>query len=94
MRTLLLAKTFERAHKRAIKKHPFLRNNIEATLALLKQNPFDPALGTHKLHGPLAGSWGCSVRYDLRIIFDFVQNTSNGEDDILLISMGTHDEVY
>lgn len=94
MRTILLAKTFVRAHKRAIKKHPSLRNQVESTLTLLKQNPFDPALGTHKLHGPLAGSWGCSVRHNLRIVFDFLPNARDGEDDILLISIGTHDEVY
>ncbi|MEK6320778.1 MAG: type II toxin-antitoxin system YafQ family toxin [Acidobacteriota bacterium] len=94
MRTLFWAKTFVRAHKRAIKKHPSLRGDVEAALRLLQETPFDPALGTHKLHGPLAGSWGCSVRYDLRVVFDFVQSASKGEDDILLITIGTHDEVY
>jgi mRNA interferase YafQ len=94
MRTLFLAKTFVRAHKRAVKKNPSLRDDIEATLGLLKENPFAPQLGTHKLHGPFAGSWGCSVRYDLRIVFDFVRSASKAEDDILLITIGTHDEVY
>lgn len=94
MRTLVLAKTFVRAHKRAVKKNPSLRDDIETTLGLLKENPFAPRLGTHKLHGPFAGSWGCSVRHDLRIVFDFVRSEGKGEDDILLITVGSHDEVY
>lgn len=39
MRTLFLAKTFVRAHKRAVKKNPSLRGDIEATLRLLKESP-------------------------------------------------------
>lgn len=94
MRTLFLANTFVRAHKRAVKRNPSLRDDIEATLRILKESPFAPQLGTHKLHGPFAGSWGCSVRYDLRIVFDFVSSEGKGEDDILLLSVGSHDEVY
>jgi mRNA-degrading endonuclease YafQ of YafQ-DinJ toxin-antitoxin module len=45
-----------------------------------------------KLKGKLSGSWACTVTYDLRIIFEFVRE---GEDDaILLMEIGTHDEVY
>jgi len=94
MRTLFLAKTLVRAHKRAVKKNPSLRDDIETTLGLLKENPFAPQLATHKLHGPFADSWGCSVRYDLRIVFDFVRSEGKAEDDILLVTIGTHDEVY
>ena len=42
----------------------------------------------------LAGSWACSAGYDLRILFDFCRNKFGGEDDILLIDIGSHDEVY
>ena len=51
-------------------------------------------LETHKLKGILAGSWACSAGYDLRIIFDFVKEEEQPEDAILLIDIGTHDEVY
>ncbi|MBE7443767.1 MAG: plasmid stabilization protein [Planctomycetia bacterium] len=36
----------------------------------------------------------CSVGYDLRIIFDFVKSETQKEEDIFLIGIGTHDEVY
>lgn len=51
-------------------------------------------LETHKLKGKLSGSWACSVGYDLRIIFDFIKNEKQQADDIFLIGIGTHEEVY
>jgi addiction module RelE/StbE family toxin len=94
MRTLIWSKTFIRAYKKSIKKHPNTTSEIEKTLRLLIENPFASQLETHKLKGKLAGSWACSVRYDLRIIFDFVKSENKTEDDIFLLEIGTHDEVY
>jgi hypothetical protein len=34
------------------------------------------------------------VGYDLRIVFDFVKRPGQQEDDILLLQIGGHDEVY
>jgi mRNA interferase YafQ len=36
----------------------------------------------------------CSVSYDCRIIFGFEQDSETGEERILLIDIGSHDEVY
>lgn len=94
MRTLIWSKTFIRAFKRTAKKHPDLQKDIEGILQLLVNDPFDPQLETHKLKGKLLGSWACSAGYDLRIIFDFVKSSEQKEDDIFLIEIGTHDEVY
>ena len=44
---------------------------------------------THKLTGRLEGLWAFSVSYDYRVIFKFLK-----EDEILLIDIVTHDEVY
>ena len=54
----------------------------------------NPKLETHKLKGKLSGTWACSVGYDLRIVFDFVREKDKKEDDIFLIEIGTHDEIY
>ena len=94
MRKLIWSKTFIRAFKRVIKKHPNLREDIEDTLRLLIEDHFAPQLETHKLKGKLSGSWACSAGYDLRIIFDFIKNEKQKEDDIFLLEIGTHDEVY
>ena len=40
----------------------------------------------------LAGSWSCSVAYDLRIVFRLV--VQDGDEAILLEAVGKHDEVY
>ena len=94
MRTLVWGKTFLRAFKRTVKKHPNLQEDLEKTLRLLAEEPFAPQLATHKLKGKLGGSWACSAGYDLRIIFDFVKSEQQQEDDIFLLEIGTHDEVY
>jgi len=94
MRTLIWSKTFTKAFKRIVKRHPTFNKDIEKTLKLLAENPYAHQLETHKLKGKLAGSWACSVEYDLRIVFDFVKNETKKEDDIFLIEIGTHDEVY
>lgn len=94
MRTLIWSNTFIRAFKKIKRRQPDLRKDIEDTLKLLVQDPFTPQLETHKLKGKLSGSWSCSAGYDLRIVFDFVKSEKQKEDDIFLIEIGTHDEVY
>jgi len=94
MKTLIWSNAFIRSFKRRIRRRPDLDNDIAETLRLLVVNPFVPQLETHKLKGKLSGSWACSAGYDLRIVFDFVKAEKGSEDDILLLTIGTHDEVY
>jgi addiction module RelE/StbE family toxin len=75
-----------------LKKEPQLADHLQATLQLLTEDVFQPQLKTHKLRGKLAGTWACSAGYDLRIIFELVE--FEGDPAILLITIGTHDEVY
>lgn len=76
------------------------RNNLARqkrvlqTLDELAHDPFHPALKTHKLSGQLKGLWACSVEYDCRIVFTFELDPDTGDDMIVLIDLGTHDEVY
>lgn len=67
--------------------------DIERVLRLLAKDPFAAELATPKLKGKLSGSWASSVSYDLNIIFDFVKN-EKGKEDIFLIEIGNHAEVY
>jgi len=69
-------------------------SRIEQALRQLAVGPFAPGLHTHKLKGQLAGTWACTARYDCRIVFEFVLNPESGEEEILLVDVGTHDEVY
>lgn len=94
MRELLWSNAFRRSLRRTLKRQPHVRDDIEATLRLLQANPFATPLASHKLKGRLAGSWACNAGYDLRILFEFVRNPEGEEEDIFLIEIGTHDEVY
>lgn len=94
MRTLVWSVAFVRAFKQAVRRQPELRARVERTLKQLAEDPFHPTLHSHKLKGELADAWACTVDYDKRILFEFVQNPDLGEEEILLLTMGTHDEVY
>ncbi|HEY9809141.1 MAG TPA: type II toxin-antitoxin system YafQ family toxin [Halomicronema sp.] len=91
---LITSSSFQRALRVTIKKQPLLQQRIEQKLYLLAADPFNPLLRTHKLKGELAGAWSCTVDYDCRLVFKFVENQETGEEEILLIDIGTHDEVY
>lgn len=58
----------------------------------LSEDAFQPSLGTHKLKGHLNGYWSAKAGYDLRILFEFVP--FEDQEEILLHTVGTHDEVY
>lgn len=94
MRNLVWSKAFVRAFRRAAKRHPEKQARIERVLTLLSEDPFHPSLHSHKLKGELAGVWACTVDFDHRVLFEFVQNPETGEDEIYLLTIGTHDEVY
>jgi len=94
MKVLVWTKTFVRALQRTLRHHPELRTRIEKTLKQLAEDPFHPSLHSHKLKGELEGVWACAVSYEYRILFEFVQNPETGEEEILLLTIGTHEEVY
>ena len=92
MRPLLRSPAFGRELRRWLKRHPDTAATIEATLEQLSTDAAHPSLRTHKLLGPLAGCWACSAGYDLRIVFEYTQH--EGHEAVLLLALGTHDEVY
>jgi mRNA-degrading endonuclease YafQ of YafQ-DinJ toxin-antitoxin module len=83
VKNLVWSAGFVRKFKRLAKKNPQLRIQIEKTLELLTEDPFNSSLRTHKLKGDLGGVWSCSVDYDNRILFEFMINPNSGEEDIL-----------
>lgn len=85
---------FKRSFRKITKRNPQLKEQIVEALILLSDDPFTPSLKSHKLSGNLEGFWSCSVAYDCRIIFNFSQDEQALEIFILLIDIGTHDEVY
>ena len=89
---VISSKTFERDTKRLLKRNPQFIDGVKETLTRLASDPFQERLKTHKLKGRLKDSWSCSVEYDLRIVFEFVEEEN--ETAILLHTIGAHDDVY
>lgn len=80
---------FKRAYRKRVKRNPRLREKFWERLDDFLEEPFSAQLRTHKLSGKLAGQWAFSVDDDYRVLFEFI-----GKDSVLLIDIGTHDEVY
>ncbi len=91
---LVAYKSFKRAFKKLIKKNPQLQDKVLGILDLLENDPFTPSLKSHKLTGDLDRYWSCSVNYDCRIIFTFSKDEESEETLIILVDIGSHDEVY
>lgn len=92
--TLVWDNSFRRAFKRLVRKNPQLQEKVFEVLELLEVAPFAPTLKSHKLRGNLEGLWACWVEYDCRIVFSFTTDEVSGEELIILIDIGSHDEVY
>jgi addiction module RelE/StbE family toxin len=80
---------FKKLYQKKIKNDDNLKKRFWKTMKLFSSNPFSKQLRTHKLTGTLQGLWAFSVDYDTRVIFSFLK-----DDEILLIDIGSHDEVY
>jgi addiction module RelE/StbE family toxin len=81
-----------RASSRFVRKAKKLKepqaSMLRAVLRRISADPRDPVLGTHRLHGELADYWACTVDRDLRILFRWTR------DELFLVNLGGHDQVY
>ena len=94
MRQLVLTPKFKRAYRKFTRRDKKLRQRIDDTLRQLEKDVFAPSLSVHKLSGTLSGLWACSCGYDCRIIFSIESDPASNEEVIVLLDIGTHDEVY
>ena len=89
---MLRTSAFVRAAKKVLKVHPNKKDDFRFALDLLATDAFDPRLKTHKLKGVLTNCWASSVGYEMRIVFKLVEH--EGQEAILLMTIGSHEEVY
>src|SRR3989344_5075744 len=70
-RRIYYTSDFKKAYKR-------LPRNIQDTIdrkdKIFRENPFDPSLRTHKLHGPIGGLWSFWATRNYRVLFEFVKD--------------------
>jgi mRNA interferase YafQ len=94
MRNLVMTPRFKRAFRKFVQRDKALELQIEQILDEMQTDLLAPNLGTHKLGGNLKGLRACSCGYDCRIVFSIEKNKTTNEESIILIDIGTHDEVY
>lgn len=87
---LIFTGQYERIERRFLKRHPNLLDRYAKTLALLERDPFHPSLRLHPLQGHLAGLHSVSINLQYRITLELELR----EQDIILVSVGSHGEVY
>jgi mRNA interferase YafQ len=93
-RELVLTPKFKRAFRKFVGRNARLQTHIENTLMQIQEDVFAPSLSTHKLSGTLEGLRACSCGYDCRIVFSIERDPAAGNEVIVLLDIGTHDEVY
>ena len=86
----LTTTAFDCRVRKFLTKQPDLRPRFVETMAQLRADPFEPSLRLHPLTGKLQGMQAVSLTYSYRITLT-VQVTEN---EILLLDIGSHDEVY
>jgi mRNA-degrading endonuclease YafQ of YafQ-DinJ toxin-antitoxin module len=88
--SLLTTRSFDRQARKFIRRHPDLRTQLAEILTRLQIDPFDPTLRLHALSGHLDGLQSVRVNYSYRIVLTLQIHA----EEILLIDIGSHDEVY
>lgn len=85
---------FDKAYRKMVRRYPWLQKKIDQAILLLEQNINTTALQTHKLTGKLTGLLACTCGYDCRIVFAIETEATTGQEFIVLVDIGTHEEVY
>lgn len=90
MFTLTSPQQFLRQACKFFKKHPDLKLRFARLLADLQRDPFAPDLELHPLTGKLSGCHAVSLTYSYRITLTLLIT----EQEIVLLDIGSHDEMY
>jgi len=76
--------------ERFLRRHPDLAIRYFKTIQLLETDPHHPGLRLHSLRGRLAGLQSVSINLSYRITIEMEIR----EHEIVLVNVGTHEEVY
>ena len=89
MKKIELSSVFKSKLKKWSRKHPEKVHLLIDKLLLFHIDIQHPSLKTHKLTGSLNGLYAFSVELDCRIVF-----INDDTEKVILVDIGTHDEVY
>ncbi len=83
-------KSYLKREIKFFKKHPELIDKYAVVLKKLADDPFEPSLGLHKLQGSLEKFHAVRLTYEYRIVLVLIVI----DEQIILVDIGTHDDVY
>jgi len=87
---VIYTKSYLKRATKFAKRHPDLLAQYEKALKLLELNPFHPSLRLHRLSGSLSDLHSISINISYRITLEFLIE----DGKIILVNIGSHDEVY
>jgi len=87
---IIYTKSYLKCATKFAKRHPDLLIQYEKALKLLELNPFHPSLRLHRLSGSLSDLHSISINISYRITLEFLIE----DGKIILVNIGSHDEVY
>ena len=79
---------FRKKFKKLVASNIKLSREVQTKILVLGSHPTHNSLRLHKLSGSLCDAWSISINRSFRVIFQYVK------EGVLLIDLGTHDEVY
>jgi len=88
--TLIWTSGFTRSAEKFIERHRELRQKFASILRDLEKDPFQPHLKYHHLSGKLKAFQAVSITHSFRITLTVLIS----EREIILLDVGSHDEVY
>ena len=81
---------FLKISRKFLKKHPNLVEKFKQAIQKLENDPFEPSLKLHKLQGSLEKFHAVRLTYEYRIVLVLMII----DEQVILVDIGTHDEVY
>ena len=90
MYTIITPQLFLRQARKFFKKHPALKPRFARVVADLQNDPFQPGLALHPFGEKLAGCHAVNLTCSYRITLTLLIT----EKEIILLDIGSHDEVY
>ena len=88
--TLIFPASYVKRARKFLRKHPDITKQYQKTLELLELDPHHPSLRLHGLEGRLKGLSSVSINMSFRIVLELEIK----DDEIILINVGSHEQVY
>ena len=88
--TLARTETFLATARKFFRRHPELKGEFADLLDQLQEDPFVPRLRAYPLKGRHRGTHAVSLTYSFRVVV-ILRVTGK---EVILLDIGSHDEVY